>query len=78
MIGWFIYSQDGGIDIHKEMERLHKKINKLEANKDELSVKLEKLDLKGKGDQSSALKLKDKVSSNFCLSDKDAMQHNRH
>lgn len=60
------------------MERLHKKINKLEANKDELSVKLEKLELKGKGDQSSALKLKDKVSSNFCLSDKDAMQHNRH
>lgn len=60
------------------MERLHKKINKLEANKDELSVKLEKLDLKGKGDQSSALKLKDKVSSNFCLSDKDAIQHNRH
>ncbi|BFZ19992.1 hypothetical protein BsWGS_23031 [Bradybaena similaris] len=58
----FLKMQDGGIDIHKEMERLHKKMDKLEANKDELSMKLEKLELTGKGHQSSALKLKDKLT----------------
>ncbi|CAG5123078.1 unnamed protein product [Candidula unifasciata] len=59
----FMKLQGGAADIDKEKERLHKKISKLEASKDELSAKLEKLQLKGKTDQSAAFYLKDKMTA---------------
>jgi uncharacterized protein YlxW (UPF0749 family) len=54
--------QDSGIDFEKEIDRLQKRLNKLESNRTELSVKLDKFEAKGRGGLPQAVALRGKVS----------------
>ena len=53
--------QGDAVDIEKELQRLHKKQQKLESNRQGLSCQLERLEAKGKGGIPKAIQLKEKV-----------------
>ncbi|RUS79192.1 hypothetical protein EGW08_013050, partial [Elysia chlorotica] len=59
----FVELKGGSLDVAQELERLAKKRVKLEGNRQGLVQQLEKLVLKGKGEITKAVQLRDKITS---------------
>ncbi|KAK3731927.1 hypothetical protein RRG08_044987 [Elysia crispata] len=60
-ISVFVELKGGTLDVAKELERLKKKKQKLEGNRQSLSLQLEKMVAKGKGEISKAVQIREKI-----------------